>query len=62
MAINAVTERQQAEQDWLAYARHEAEDGFAALDRGEGIRTTPDALIARLDSEVRARMAARIGR
>ena len=57
--IDAVAECQQAEQDWLSYARAEAEEGFAALDRGEGILTTPGQLVSRLDREVRARQASR---
>jgi hypothetical protein len=36
--IEALQGRDQADQAWLAYARKEAELGFAALDRGEGIR------------------------
>ena len=60
--IEALQAREQADQEWLAYARNEAEDGFAALDRGEGIRGTVDEHMARIDAAVRARTAARAGR
>jgi hypothetical protein len=52
-------ERDQANQEWLAYARKEAEIGFAALDRGEGIRGTVDEHMARIDAVVHARVAQR---
>jgi Arc/MetJ-type ribon-helix-helix transcriptional regulator len=35
--IEALQERDQADQEWFAYARTEVEVGFAALDGGEGI-------------------------
>jgi Arc/MetJ-type ribon-helix-helix transcriptional regulator len=38
--VEALQACDQADQEWLAYARTEAENGFAALDRGEGIRGT----------------------
>ena len=60
--IEALQAREQADQEWLAYARNEAEDGFAALDLGEGIRGTVDEHMARIDAAVRARTAARAGR
>ena len=60
--IEALQAREQADQEWLAYARNEAEDGFAALDRGEGIRGTVDERMARIDAAVRTRTAARAGR
>jgi predicted transcriptional regulator len=47
------------ERDWLEYARREAADGFAALDRGEGVRSTPDEFIARLERDARALVAVR---
>ena len=38
------------------------ESGFAALDRGEGIRGTVDEHMSRIDAAVRARVAARAGK
>jgi hypothetical protein len=46
-------------QEWLDYARKEAEDGFAELDRGEGIRATVAEHLARIDAAVCARMVRR---
>ncbi len=43
--------------EWLAYARKEAEDGFAELDRGEGILGTAAEHMTRIDAAVRARAA-----
>lgn len=60
--VEALQERDQADQEWLTYARQEAESGFAALDRGEGIRGTVDEHMARIDAAVRARAAARAGK
>jgi hypothetical protein len=51
-----------ADQEWLTRARKEAESGFAALDRGEGICGTVDEHIARIDAAVRARVAQRAGK
>lgn len=53
--IEALQDRDQQDQDWLAYARKEAEDGFAELDRGEGIIGTAAEHMARIDA-VLARM------
>lgn len=53
--VEAVAAHAEAEGDWLEYARQEATDAFAELDDGNGIKTTPGELIARLDREVRAR-------
>ena len=53
--VEALQERDQAEHEWLADARREAEDGFAALDRGEGVRGSVDDLMARVDAAVRTR-------
>jgi antitoxin ParD1/3/4 len=58
-ALRALEEREDARAAWLAYARKEATDAFAALDRGEGVATTADELTTRLDRKVRAR--SRIG-
>ena len=55
----ALQERDEAGLEWLAYARREAESGFAALDRDEGIRGTVDEHLARIDAAVR--VAARTG-
>jgi antitoxin ParD1/3/4 len=57
--VEALQERDQADQEWLADARKEAESGFAALDRGEGIRGTVDEHMARIDAAVRVRAAQR---
>jgi hypothetical protein len=59
--VEALQDRDQADHEWLAYARKEAEVGFAALDRGEGIRGTVDEHMARIDTAVRARVAQRDG-
>ena len=53
--VEALRERDQAEAEWLADARRDAEDGFAALDRGEGVRGSVDELMARVDAAVRTR-------
>ena len=53
--LRALEEREEARAAWLAYARKEATEAFAALDRGEGVPTTADELTARLDRKVRAR-------
>ena len=55
--VEALRERAQAEQEWLAYARKEAAEGFAELDRGEGISGTVDEHMARIDAAVRERIA-----
>jgi hypothetical protein len=39
----------QRDPEWLAYARKEAADGFAELDRGEGILATVDEHMAAID-------------
>jgi len=56
-SVEALQERDQADQEWLAYARKGAENGFAALDRGEGILGSVDEHLARIDTAVRARVA-----
>jgi Arc/MetJ-type ribon-helix-helix transcriptional regulator len=53
--VEALQERDQAEQEWLADARKQADDGFAALDRGEGVRCSVDDVMARIDVAVRTR-------
>jgi Arc/MetJ-type ribon-helix-helix transcriptional regulator len=57
--VEALQQRDEADQDWLAYARREAESGFAAQGRNEGIRGTADEHMTRIDAAVRARAAAR---
>jgi Arc/MetJ-type ribon-helix-helix transcriptional regulator len=47
--VEALDERDEAARDWLAYAQQEAADGFAELDRGEGIKGTVDEHMARID-------------
>jgi hypothetical protein len=54
-SVQALQERDQAEHERLADARREAEDGFAALDRGESVRGSVDDLMARVDAAVRTR-------
>jgi Arc/MetJ-type ribon-helix-helix transcriptional regulator len=56
--IDALQQREQREDEWLAYARKEA----AELDQGEGIRGTAEEHMARIDAAVRARTAERAGR
>ena len=51
-----------ADQEWLIEARKDAESGFAALDRGDGIRGTVDEHMARIDAAVRARATTRAGK
>ena len=51
----ALEEREKARAARVAYAKSEATDAFAALDRGEGVPTTSNELTARLDRKVRAR-------
>lgn len=60
--VEALQERDRADQEWLADARCEAADGFAALDRGEGVRSTVAELMARIDAGVHARAAERTGK
>lgn len=59
--IEALAARDRNEQEWLAYAQAEAQDGFAALDRGEGIRGTAGEHMARISAAVQARAADRAG-
>ena len=61
-AVEALQARDEADQEWLVYARSEAENGFAELDRGEGIRGTADEHMGRIDAAVRARAATRTGK
>jgi len=61
VGIDALQEHDQADQAWLACARNEAESGFAALDRGEGLPGNVDEHMARIDAAVRARVASTRG-
>lgn len=51
------TNRSASKEEWLADARKEAAEGFAELDRGEGISGTVDEHMARIDAAVRERIA-----
>lgn len=53
--VHALRERAEAEHEWLKYAREQAANGFAELDRGEGAFGTPDELMARIDAQVARR-------
>jgi len=53
--VRALRERAEAEREWLDYAREQAANGFAELDRGEGVAGTPDELMARIDAQVARR-------
>ena len=44
--LRALQEREQAHAEYIAYLRNEAENGFAELERGEGIRGTPGEIMA----------------
>jgi len=48
----ALRRREEAEEDSLARLRKEATDGFAELDRGEGIVGTPDEIMDDIEREV----------
>jgi Arc/MetJ-type ribon-helix-helix transcriptional regulator len=50
--VEALQARDEADQEWLAYARREAESGLAALDCNEGIRGTADEHMARIDGTI----------
>lgn len=50
--VRALQAREEAEQEWLDYARRETADAFAELDRGEAIAGTADELMARIDAPV----------
>jgi len=60
--IEALQARDEADREWLAHARSDAESGFAELDRGEGIRGTADEHMARIDAAVSARAVTRTAR
>ena len=57
--VEALKAREQNEQDWLDYARAEATNGFAELDKGLVVQGTADEHIARIDRAARARIAER---
>jgi antitoxin ParD1/3/4 len=50
--LRALEERDEARAEWLAYLRSETVQGFTELDRGEGLRLTPDELLAGIDEEL----------
>jgi Arc/MetJ-type ribon-helix-helix transcriptional regulator len=58
--VEALQERDEADREWLGYAQREAESGFSALDRGEGVRGTPEEHMTRI--EAAARITARNGK
>ncbi len=47
--LRALQEREQA---YLSFMRNEAAAGFAELDRGKGIRGTPDEIMDRINVEL----------
>jgi Arc/MetJ-type ribon-helix-helix transcriptional regulator len=57
--IDALKEREAADEQWLDAARKEAAEGFAELDRGEGISMTATEHITRIDAVARARASER---
>ncbi len=44
--------REQPGNEWLSRLRREAEEAFAAFDRGDGIETTPDELMDGIEREL----------
>jgi Arc/MetJ-type ribon-helix-helix transcriptional regulator len=61
-SVEVMQECDEADEEWLALARKEAEDGFAELDRGEGISATTAEHLSGIDAAVRARAAERAGK
>lgn len=57
MTMTMTTNRSASRQEWLAYARKEAAEGFVELDRGEGVSGTVNEHMARIDAAVRERIA-----
>jgi Arc/MetJ-type ribon-helix-helix transcriptional regulator len=57
--VEALKQREQDEEDWLAYARREAAEGFAELDDGQGILGTVDEHMARVQRAAQVRIAER---
>lgn len=56
--LRALEEQEAQRQQWIAFLRREAADGFAELDRGEGIGGTPAEIMTSIRAEV-TRMAGR---
>jgi Arc/MetJ-type ribon-helix-helix transcriptional regulator len=54
-AVEALQQCDQAEHDWLVEAQREAHDGFAELDRCDGVRGDVADLMARVDVAARTR-------
>lgn len=50
--LRALQEREQVHAEYLAFLRHEAATGFAELDRGDGIETTPDKFMDSIEKEL----------
>jgi antitoxin ParD1/3/4 len=50
--LRALQEREQAHAEYVAFLRNEAATGFIELDRGDGIETTPDALMDGIEREL----------
>jgi hypothetical protein len=57
--MTMTTNRSASREKSLADARKEAAEGFAELDRGEGILGTVDEHMARIDAAVRGRITER---
>ena len=47
--VEALQERDQLQDDWIAYARQRFEQGRSAFERGEVVSTTPDELMDGID-------------
>ena len=50
--VEALQERDQIQDDWLAHARQCFEQGRAAFARGEVLETTPDELMDSIEQEL----------
>ena len=50
--VEALQERDQMQDEWLAHARQCFEQGRAAFARGEVLETTPDALMDSIEQEL----------
>jgi antitoxin ParD1/3/4 len=51
-ALRALEEQEEQRREWVAFLRREAADGFAELDRGEGIAGTPSEIMSSIRAEV----------
>ena len=61
-SVDALPERDEADEEWLSFARNEAVEGFAELDLGERVHGTAAEHVARIDAAVRSRAAERAGK